>query len=76
MDEFYYCECGCPTFTFFGCFVRCDACSNEFKHTGPKGRREFWMRRFNLETHEYANWEHVNSDVFKEAGVNPQVETV
>ena len=74
MDKFYYCECGCPTFVFFGCFVRCDACQNEFKHTVPKGRREYWLRRFNLETHEYSNWEHVTDDCFKEPEVNPQLE--
>ena len=74
MEECYYCECGCPTFDFYGCFVRCSACRNEFKHTGSKGKREYWMRRCNLETFEYHNWEHVSDTAFKEPESNHRVE--
>ena len=74
MDEYYICECGVANFLWFGTFVRCGACYNEYKHTGPKGRREYWLRRFNLETHEYHNWEHISSNAFKEPDSNPQIE--
>jgi len=55
MDKSIECECGNTLFWFFGSFFRCNKCYNEFKNQGD----ELWMRRFNLETHEYCkNWEH------------------
>jgi hypothetical protein len=61
MDESFTCECGKNTFWWFGSFLRCYHCHNEFKQSGPKGRREFWMRRFNKEEHVYdKNWKKLN----------------
>ncbi len=67
MEESYQCECGCELFWFFGCFVRCSKCFNEYKHTGPKGRREYWLRRFNHAEHEYSNWVHIDDISLKES---------
>lgn len=56
MDESIVCECGNDRFWWFGEFLRCPKCHNEFKG----GRNELWMRRFNLETKSYGeNWEHL-----------------
>jgi len=61
MDESIECECGETRFWWFGDFLRCPKCHNEFKQTGPKGRRELWLRRFNRELKCYGkNWEHIS----------------
>jgi hypothetical protein len=60
MDQNIICECGETTFWWFGSYLRCTKCCTEFKQTGPKGREEFWQRKFNHETHEYCeHWERV-----------------
>ena len=64
MKESWRCECGNDKFWFFGDFVRCPKCLNEMKltKTGRKKQVEFWVRRYNLITHEYdKNWEHCNT---------------
>ena len=58
------CECGETVFWWFGYFLRCPVCLNEYKDTCFKVRkgvqiRELWVRRFNKETKTYdKNWEH------------------
>lgn len=60
MEESIKCECGNNKLWWFGDYLRCPECHNEFKMTGWELHHEFWFRRFNLETHQYAdNWEHV-----------------
>lgn len=49
---------------YFGQFVRCENCYNEFKFIVRRdpSRNEHWMRRFNSEEHFYnENWEKVNT---------------
>ena len=62
MEESIKCECGNTKFWYFGKFVRCPNCLNEFKSTGNfdgfDDKNELWMRRFNHEEHKYnPNWE-------------------
>ena len=60
MEESITCECGSNKFWWFGEYLRCPKCHNEFKQTGPKRQRELWFRRFNKEENRYENnWEHV-----------------
>lgn len=60
MSEGLKCECGSDTFSYFGTFVRCPSCLNEYKRVGWHGGTvEYWMRRYNLEKERYdINWEH------------------
>jgi len=56
MDKSISCECGKDHFWFFGAFVRCSNCLNEFKYK-PR-LKELWMRRWNMEEKRYSkNWE-------------------
>lgn len=58
MDESIKCECGNNKFWYFGDFVRCPKCWNEYKYM-PIAQGEYWLRRFNKELQEYdKNWEH------------------
>jgi len=59
MTKNLICECGANKFYWFGDYLRCPKCQMEFKRSGPKGRREYWQRRFNKNTNAYKkNWEH------------------
>jgi len=60
MDESIKCECGETTFWYFGEYVRCLNCFNEYKQTktGREKLKELWLRRFNRENSYYSNWEH------------------
>lgn len=63
MDKSIKCECGNNSFWWFGDYLRCPNCFMEFKQSGPKGRREFWQRRFNRDGKCYdKNWEHISRD--------------
>ena len=58
MDESFVCECGNNEFWFFGEYVRCKKCFNEYKNfdDGIIGRR------FNYESKSYSeNWEKFKS---------------
>jgi len=59
MDKGIICECGNEKFWFFGSYVRCVKCLNEFKDTTIYSDGIFvWMRRYNKETNSYhRNWE-------------------
>lgn len=62
MDESIKCECGETTFWWFGEYLRCPSCYNEYKQTGHGDSDcvvETWLRRFNNELKAYPeNWEH------------------
>ena len=61
MDESFICECGEHTrFAYFGVFVRCMSCYNEYKFVSKRdsSKNEHWMRRFNGDGNYYPkNWE-------------------
>ena len=63
MDESFICECGNHiNFAYFGQFVRCMKCYNEYKFITKKdiSKNEHWMRRFNNEDNFYPeNWEQI-----------------
>ena len=68
MDESVKCECGNIEFLYFWDRVRCPKCLNEYKMTeyiishsdyNTVKAEEFWVRRFNNETHQYSNWSKV-----------------
>lgn len=63
MEESFKCECGEHIkFAYFGTFVRCMNCHNEYKFISNRdsSKNEHWMRRFNKEEHYYPeNWEHL-----------------
>lgn len=66
MDESIKCECGNDKFWWFGEFLRCPICFNEYKRTG--NGKEYWLRRFNKEENYYnENWEHFNPHFVIEA---------
>lgn len=61
MDESFVCECSNDEFWFFGWYVRCKKCFNEYQHF----EKSIIGRRFNLESKLYSNhWEKFKS--FKE----------
>lgn len=58
MDESIKCECGNDKFWWFGDYLRCPKCHNEYKKDGI----EYWLRRFNKEENHYSeHWEHSHS---------------
>jgi len=60
MDQSFKCECGQDKLFWFGEFLRCPFCSTQFKMIGRKGKREFWLRRYNLKLGIYdRNWEKI-----------------
>jgi len=74
MEESLKCECGNEHFWYFWGYVRCPHCFNEYKQTKEdksfsdmdmtvvRIQTEYWLRRFNNETHSYdKNWEKVTS---------------
>ena len=78
MDKSFKCECGNEDFWYFGKFVRCPKCLNEYKcesiYHAPSYRlqssgfttTEYWMRRFNKETNQYdKNWEQTPMEIKK-----------
>ena len=61
------CECGNTKFWFFGHFVRCPKCFNEYKETPLK---EILLRRLNMETDQYENdWEHWTEEIWSKLNV-------
>ncbi len=58
MDKNIKCECGEDSFWYFGEYVRCRSCFNEYKHTTTKEIKELWLRRFDKENSRFGNWEH------------------
>lgn len=58
MDESFVCECSNNKFWFFGEYVRCPKCFNEYKGF----ENEIIGRRFNHESKSYPeNWEKFKS---------------
>ena len=58
-NDYIECECGSVHFLWYGDFLRCKKCFTEFKQTGRRGKRELWLRKFNVKTYKYErNWEH------------------
>lgn len=69
MDESMKCECGNDTFWYFGTFVRCPKCYQEYKRTETVVRSvevEHWTRRWSVDgENAHGNWEHSNAEQLK-----------